>query len=93
MLYFHLFQLLNQKAESRLTLYISDDLVLNLDAGGIRLKETDFTIPGPDIGPPVSTPVGAVGMAIVSFQKSNSYTGGSRISRRGRAPIRGCMDL
>ena len=35
--------------------------------GGIRLKETDFTIPGSSIGPPVATPVGNVGLAVVSL--------------------------
>ena len=31
---------------------------------GIRLKETDFTIPGDTIGPPVNTPCGNVGLGI-----------------------------
>ena len=35
--------------------------------GGVRLKETDFTVPGASIGPPVDTPVGKVGLAIVCF--------------------------
>ena len=35
---------------------------------GIKLKETDMTEPGSVIGPPCRTPVGNVGMAIVSFQ-------------------------
>ena len=35
--------------------------------GKIRLQETDFTKPGTTIGPPVATPAGHVGMAIVSF--------------------------
>jgi len=34
---------------------------------GVRLQETDFTYPGTSIGPPVDTPVGKVGMAIVSL--------------------------
>ena len=35
--------------------------------GKVRLKETDVTIPGKEIVPPVETPVGKVGMMIVSF--------------------------
>ena len=35
--------------------------------GKVRLKETDVTIPGEEIVPPVETPVGKVGMMIVSF--------------------------
>ena len=35
--------------------------------GKINLRETDYTIPGQTIQPPVTTPVGNVGMAIVSF--------------------------
>lgn len=35
--------------------------------GKIRLCESDYTIPGNGITPPVSTPVGKVGLGIVSF--------------------------
>ena len=43
--------------------------LFNVDIqGGARLKESDYTIPGSQIGPPVKTPVGNVGMAIVSFK-------------------------
>ena len=42
--------------------------LFNVDIkGGVRLSETKFTIPGEHIGPPVETPVGKVGMAIVSL--------------------------
>ena len=34
--------------------------------GKVRLCESDYTIPGERIVPPVATPVGKVGMAIVS---------------------------
>ena len=30
----------------------------------VKLKETDFVIPGPSIEPPAKTPIGNVGMAI-----------------------------
>ena len=35
--------------------------------GGLRLQETDFTIPGKKITPPVDTPVGKLGLSIVSL--------------------------
>ena len=35
--------------------------------GGPKLKESDSFIPGKELIPPVHTPVGNVGMAIVSF--------------------------
>lgn len=34
----------------------------------VRLKESDFVIPGQRIVPPVPTPAGKVGLAIVSFK-------------------------
>ena len=39
-----------------------------LEMPGVQLKETDYTIPGQSIHPPVETPVGKVGLAIVSFE-------------------------
>ena len=39
--------------------------------GKVRLCESDYTIPGTKIAPPVTTPVGKVGMAIVS---NNAFT-------------------
>ena len=42
--------------------------LFNVDIkGGVRLKETDFTILGKRIARPVDTPVGKVGLSIVSF--------------------------
>lgn len=35
--------------------------------GGIRLKESDYTIPGNELVSPVDTPIGKVGLGIVSF--------------------------
>ena len=40
--------------------------------GKVRLCESDYTIPGPRMEPPVDTPVGKVGLAIVSLYCSVS---------------------
>lgn len=39
--------------------------------GGAVIHESDYIIPGTKIEPPVVTPVGRVGMAIVSFVLNN----------------------
>ena len=41
--------------------------------GGPKLKESDSFIPGKELIPPVHTPVGNVGMAIVSFPEYWSF--------------------
>jgi predicted amidohydrolase len=42
--------------------------LFNVDIrGGVRLQETDFTVPGKEITPPVETPIGKVGLSIVSL--------------------------
>jgi predicted amidohydrolase len=40
---------------------------LNIPEKGIRLMESDYVVPGQMILPPIKTPVGNVGLSIVSF--------------------------
>jgi len=40
---------------------------LNIPEKGIKLMESDYVLPGQMILPPVRTPVGNVGLSIVSF--------------------------
>lgn len=40
---------------------------VNLPESGIRLMESDYVLPGKMIHPPVETPVGYVGLSVVSF--------------------------
>jgi hypothetical protein len=40
---------------------------LNIPEKGIRLMESDYVLPGQMILPPVKTPVGNLGLSIVSF--------------------------
>ena len=47
--------------------------------GKVRLCESDYTIPGQRIAPPVDTPVGKVGMAIVSIDGGVGLGGGVRL--------------
>lgn len=35
--------------------------------GGVRLKESDYTIPGQEVISPVDSPIGKIGLGIVSF--------------------------
>lgn len=41
--------------------------------GGVRLKESDFTIPGQEIIAPVDSPIGKIGLGIVSLPCFCSY--------------------
>ena len=40
---------------------------VDLPEKGVKLRESDYTIPGNEVCPPVQTPAGRVGMGIVSF--------------------------
>ena len=48
---------------------------------GPRLKENEGAIPGDKIAPPVPTPVGNVGLAIVSFRVHNEIDNEQGFSR------------
>ena len=50
--------------------------------GGPKLKESDSFIPGKELIPPVHTPVGNVGMAIVSFPELIIYSGFPHILKK-----------
>jgi predicted amidohydrolase len=41
---------------------------LNMAEKGIRLMESDYVLPGQMILPPIKTPVGKLGLSVVSFQ-------------------------
>lgn len=40
---------------------------LNIPERGIKLMESDYVLPGQTILPPVETPIGNLGLSIVSF--------------------------
>uniref|UniRef100_A0A0C9QIU1 Nit1_2 protein n=1 Tax=Fopius arisanus TaxID=64838 RepID=A0A0C9QIU1_9HYME len=48
---------------------------------GVRLMESDYVVPGGEIIPPVSTPVGKIGLSIVSFTFLISFKNLIDISR------------
>lgn len=41
--------------------------MFDVDIPGFRMRESDYTVPGLDIASPVPTPVGKVGLGIISF--------------------------
>lgn len=40
---------------------------LNIPEKGIRLMESDYVLPGQMVLPPIKTPVGNLGLSVVSF--------------------------
>ncbi len=43
--------------------------LFNVDVpGGAIMKESDYVIPGNEAGKPIETPVGKIGLQVVSFQ-------------------------
>ena len=46
---------------------------VNIPEKNIRIMESDYVVPGDEIVPPVETPVGKVGLAIVSLLEDRPF--------------------